>query len=55
MKDRRYTFTREWVGLPLPRWIVRFCDEFVSHHHSRVDAILAGAEHGTARLAALGA
>lgn len=47
MKDKRYSIRREWCGQPEPRWVVRFCGDWVGQSASRWDA-QAIAEHHAA-------
>ena len=47
--DRRYTVTREWVGHPKPRFVVRFCDEWVGHNASYPEAVLRAVGHNNVR------
>lgn len=37
-KDNRYTVTRECDGHPLPRYVVRFCGEFIGSHADKATA-----------------
>lgn len=39
-KDPRWTITREWCGYDKPRFVVRFCDEFVGHRASYSAAVM---------------
>lgn len=38
--DPRYTITREWCGHEKPRFIVRFCGEWVSDHTTQGAALM---------------
>lgn len=39
-QDSRYTITREFVGHAKPRFVVRFCDEFIGHRATYPAAVL---------------
>jgi hypothetical protein len=41
MKDSRFTVTREFCGEPRPRWILRWCGEWVSKHRLKSEALAA--------------
>ena len=53
MIDRRYTITSEYCGYDTPRWVVRFCGDWVGQHRSRLGAREIQKEHSAARIASL--
>ncbi|WP_369042295.1 hypothetical protein [Streptomyces sp. Midd1] len=38
LMDRRYTISRTWVGEPAQRYVAWFCDQFISHHATDIEA-----------------
>ena len=54
MIDRRYTITSEYCGYDTPRWVVRFCGDWVGQHRSRLGAREIQKEHSAARLKEMG-
>lgn len=38
MRDKRYTIRREWCGYAEPRFVVRFCGDWIGQSASRLDA-----------------
>jgi hypothetical protein len=52
MVDNRYTCNLEYCGQAEPRWVVRFCGEWVGRADSKEDGILLAAEHSSRRMAA---
>lgn len=51
--DQRYTVTLEYCGEALPRYIVRFCDDFVSSHSTYSAAVVRATGHRAVRQGAL--
>lgn len=47
--DNRYTITREYCGHPEPRYIARFCGEWLGQSYNKSDAERIAAEHAEAR------
>lgn len=45
MKNKGYTFNKEFCGYPEKRYVVRFRGEFISSHTSLVDAGFAARTH----------
>lgn len=37
--DKRYSFTPEYVGHAKPRWVARFCGQWISHHATEAEAM----------------
>jgi hypothetical protein len=52
--DRRYSIDRGFCGYEKPRWIVRFCGDFVSSHPTKEGAREAARAHRVAFLEAAG-
>jgi hypothetical protein len=51
--DSRYTVQREFCGHAKPRFVARFCGEFISSHLSYSGAVLAVVGHKAVRDGAL--
>ena len=51
--DARYTVTREWVGQESPRYVVRFCGEWVAACASYSSAVLRAVGESARRRGAL--
>lgn len=47
--DPRYAIQLEWCGRPTARYVIRFCDAFVSQHESRQEALGAAAYYEDCR------
>lgn len=47
--DERYTITLEFCGYPEQRYVVRFCNEFVSSHKIAIHAMTASRKHARNR------
>lgn len=47
-KDRRYTVAREYCGDKEPRWVTRFCGEWVGKAETRLAAYVVAHTHRTA-------
>lgn len=45
MKNKGYTFDKEFCGYPEKRYVIRFRGEFISSHKSPVDAGFAARTH----------
>lgn len=45
LTDARYSITREFCGRERPYAVFRFCDEWVSAHKTRNEAIQAARKH----------
>ena len=39
--DKRYSINLEWCGESKPKFILRFCDDWVSKHNTKQEAIKA--------------
>lgn len=37
--DARFTLTREWCGYARPRWVLRFCGEWLGSYSNKVSAV----------------
>lgn len=53
--DNRYTITREYCGHPEPRYIARFCGEWLGQSYNKSDAERIAADHAEARQKAMDA
>lgn len=51
--DSRYSIAQEFAGYERPRFVVRFCGEFVSSHATRGGALIRAAGESAARRGAL--
>jgi len=49
LPDGRYSVKPEWCGYPEPRWVVRFCDEFLSSFPNETSARRYAFRHGRTR------
>jgi hypothetical protein len=38
--DSRYRVAREWCGYSKPRWVARFCGEWLGQSEHRADALM---------------
>lgn len=47
--DARYTLTREYCGYAEPRYVVRFCDDWVGQGETKADAAMLYIAHSDAR------
>ncbi len=47
--DRRYTINCEYCGYAEPRYVARFCDEWIGQDKTRADASALISRHKTAR------
>lgn len=47
--DKRYSVEREFCGHPEPRWVARFCGEWIGQSISRASASLRCAGHQAVR------
>ncbi len=47
--DSRYSVQREYCGYEKPRFVARFCGEFIASHLSYTAAVLAAVGHRCAR------
>lgn len=50
-KDRRYALQREWCGHARPRWVARFCDQWIGSSASALGGRHLIADHAANRLA----
>ena len=44
-RDKRYSVTLEWCGYETPRYVVRFCGEWISCHRGKTAAWNAAQAH----------
>ena len=44
-KDKRYTQDLEWCGQATPKYIARFCGEWISWHDTKAEALKACQDH----------
>lgn len=49
MPDQRYNIAREYCGYDTPRWVVRFCGDWVGQNASRESAKAMAEEHAETR------
>jgi hypothetical protein len=49
MTDKRYNIAREYCGHDTPRWVARFCGEWVGQHKTQQGARDIAIEHATER------
>ena len=47
--DKRYTVTREWCGYEAPRYVVRFCGEWIESYSTRGAALMRAAGESAKR------
>lgn len=47
--DGRYQIAREYCGYAEPRWVARFCDEWLGQDKYRSGAVMLCIAHGDAR------
>lgn len=47
--DPRYTLTREYCGYSEPRYVVRFCDDWVGQDKTKAGATMLYIAHSDAR------
>ncbi len=47
--DKRYTITREWCGDEKPRFVVRFCGDWISCHTTQGAALMRAAGESASR------
>lgn len=52
-KDKRYTITKEWCGYEEPRFVVRFCDEFIGQSAFYNSAVVMAVGHNAKRIDAM--
>lgn len=50
--DLRYSVTREWCGQPEPRFVARFCGDWIGHDISYPGAVLLAVGHNCRRMGA---
>lgn len=48
--DSRYTVFREWCGFKEPRFVARFCDEWIGQGERLTDAIMLCLAHSDERM-----
>ncbi len=49
LSDSRYTIAKEFCGYPKPRWVTRFCGEWVGQGERKSDAVMLYIAHSDAR------
>jgi hypothetical protein len=47
--DKRYTVTREYCGYKEPRWVARFCDEWIGQDKYKSGAVMLCLAHSDER------
>lgn len=52
--DARYTATKEWCGETTPKWIARFCGDWLGKGDRKVDAVMICLAHSDERERNLG-
>jgi hypothetical protein len=52
--DSRYAIAREFCGYSKPRYVARFCGDWIGQGETRVDAIMLCLAHSDRRERALG-
>ena len=55
LKDRRYSIAREHCGYAKPRWVARFCGDWVGQGEHQSDAVMICIAHADKREAAISA
>lgn len=48
--DFRYTITREWCGEPEPRFVARFCGEWIGQSKFYTSAVMLAVGHNSRRM-----
>ncbi|NBU79676.1 MAG: hypothetical protein EBS50_11515, partial [Sphingomonadaceae bacterium] len=51
--DKRYTIAQEFCGYPEPRWVARFCGEFIGQSKFKGSAMMLAIGHKAKRNGAL--
>lgn len=49
MIDSRYTLNLEWCGYAKPRYVVRFCGDWIGQYESKTQALTAALKHNKER------
>lgn len=52
INDKRYTITVEYCGYPEPRYVLRFCGDFIAQSLSRASLTARAVGHNAVRLGA---
>lgn len=47
--DKRYSIAREYCGYDTPRWVVRFCGDWIGQHASKEGARALAEAHAEER------
>ena len=53
IRDKRYTLTQEYCGQDGPRWVARFCGEWIDQGVSRSHMVLRCVGHSAIRNGAM--